>query len=206
MLRAARPTRLPFLSSLVRIIAVMTVVFGVLALETSNAMATGTATTTFAGASLAPSSAPPLQKPHAARLTGAVLTAAAPYRSIARARIATSTAHAVAKPAAHRRSSTEAARAGTKTVTANLPPRGYGCSAALSYLSGHAAPGFHFECPGDAEGHQAMTCVNVAGICPGSRLIVINVPCAAAYMNEASNSWVLTGLRSAPIDPYGYCT
>jgi hypothetical protein len=81
----------------------------------------------------------------------------------------------------------------------------YGCGAALSYLSTHAAPGFRFECPGYALGHQAMTCVNVAGVCPGSHLIVISDPCSAAYMNEASNSWVLEGLRQAPIDPYGYC-
>jgi hypothetical protein len=81
----------------------------------------------------------------------------------------------------------------------------YGCGAALSYLSAHAAPGFRFECPGYALGHQAMTCVNVAGVCPGSHLIVISDPCSAAYMNEASNSWVLEGLRQAPIDPYGYC-
>ncbi len=81
----------------------------------------------------------------------------------------------------------------------------YGCGAALSYLATHAAPGFRFECPGYALGHQAMTCINVAGVCPESHLIVIDVPCSAAYMNEASNSWVLEGLHQAPIDPYGYC-
>ncbi len=82
---------------------------------------------------------------------------------------------------------------------------GYGCGAAISYLEKHAAPGFSFECPGYAEGHQAMTCVNVAGVCPGAKLIAISVPCAAAYMNESSNSWVLSGESDAPIDPYGYC-
>jgi hypothetical protein len=82
---------------------------------------------------------------------------------------------------------------------------GFGCSYALAYLSKHAAPGFIFQCPGYAEGHQAMTCVNVAGVCAGTKLIAISVPCAAAYMNEASNSWVLSGLSHAPIDPYGYC-
>lgn len=50
-----------------------------------------------------------------------------------------------------------------------------------------------------------MTCVNVAGICPGEQVIAIATPCKAAYMNEASNSWVLTGKSSAPIDPYGSC-
>jgi hypothetical protein len=82
---------------------------------------------------------------------------------------------------------------------------GYGCSAALAYLAKHAAPGFTFECPGYSEGHQAMTCMNVAGVCPGVNLITISVPCAAAYMNESSNSWVLSGKSNAPIDPYGYC-
>ena len=84
-------------------------------------------------------------------------------------------------------------------------PSGYGCAAALAYLQAHAAPGFSFECPGYAQGHQAMTCDNVAGVCPGAKLIAISVPCAAAYMNEASNSWVVTGQSDAPIDPYGYC-
>jgi hypothetical protein len=82
----------------------------------------------------------------------------------------------------------------------------YGCGAALAYLSAHAAPGFSFECPGYADGHQAMTCENIPGLCPGTSVIAIAVPCAAAYMNEASNSWVLTGKSDAPIDPYGYCS
>lgn len=85
-------------------------------------------------------------------------------------------------------------------------PAGYGCTAALAYLKAHAAPGFTLECPGYAEGHQAMTCMNIAGVCPGAKLIAISVPCAAAYMNESSNSWVLTGESNAPIDPYGYCS
>ena len=92
----------------------------------------------------------------------------------------------------------------TQSVVATQPS-GYGCAAALSYLQAHAAPGFNFECPAYAEGHQAMTCVNVAGVCPGAKLIAISIPCAAAYMNESSNSWVLSGKSNAPIDPYGYC-
>ncbi|MGH9054635.1 MAG: hypothetical protein ACRDYY_02005, partial [Acidimicrobiales bacterium] len=90
-------------------------------------------------------------------------------------------------------------------LAASSAPSGSGCAAAIAYLSGHAAPGFRFECPGNALGHQAMTCIDVAGVCPGYKLIAIADPCAAAYMNEASNSWVLQGLRSGPIDPYGYC-
>ena len=93
---------------------------------------------------------------------------------------------------------------------AALPGRGaattYGCTAAIAYLAAYAAPGFTFECPGYALGHQAMTCVNEAGVCDNERLIAIADPCAAAYMNEASNSWVLTGASDAPIDPYGACT
>lgn len=78
------------------------------------------------------------------------------------------------------------------------------CSAAIAYLGAHSAPGFTFECPGYALGHQAMTCVDVAGVCPGAKLIVISTVCPASYMNEAHNSWVLTG-QSSGIDPYGYC-
>ena len=79
------------------------------------------------------------------------------------------------------------------------------CSAALAYLGAHSAPGFTFECPGYALGHQAMTCVNVAGVCPGTKLIAISVVCPASYMNEAHNSWIEAGLASGSIDPYGYC-
>jgi hypothetical protein len=50
-----------------------------------------------------------------------------------------------------------------------------------------------------------MTCINEPGVCPGQKLIAIAVPCPASWMNEASNSWVLSGLAHAPIDPYGYC-
>lgn len=82
---------------------------------------------------------------------------------------------------------------------------GYGCAAALSYLAAHAAPGFSFECPGNALGRQAMSCQNVAGVCPGARIIAIADPCPAAYMNEAYNSWVAEGRASGPFDPYGYC-
>ena len=91
-----------------------------------------------------------------------------------------------------------------KTTSPSAP--GFGCDSALAYLASHAAPGFTFECPGYAVGHQAMTCVNVTGVCAGQHLIAIAVPCPSAYENEASNSWVLLGLRHAPIDPYGACS
>jgi len=95
--------------------------------------------------------------------------------------------------------------------SSEVPPRGhaiaFGCGPALVYLHAYAAPGFALECPGNAGGHQATTtCVNGRTHCSlGGELIVIADPCAAAYMNEASNSWVLLGMSRAPIDPYGYC-
>jgi hypothetical protein len=90
-------------------------------------------------------------------------------------------------------------------VTAPAVPYADTCGAALTYLAAHSAPGFRFECPGYALGHQAMTCMNEPGVCPGQKLIAIAVVCPASYMNEASNSWVVTGRSDAPIDPYGYC-
>lgn len=93
----------------------------------------------------------------------------------------------------------------TPPVTAPATPYAYTCGAALSYLAAHSAPGFRFECPGYALGHQAMTCMNEPGVCPGQKLIAIAVVCPASYMNEASNSWVVIGKSNAPIDPYGYC-
>lgn len=93
---------------------------------------------------------------------------------------------------------------------AALPARGaataYGSAAALAYLAAYSAAGFSFQCPGNALGHQAMTCIDEAGVCDNERLIAIADPCPAAYMNEASNSWVLTGASDAPIDPYGACS
>jgi hypothetical protein len=97
----------------------------------------------------------------------------------------------------------------TSTVS-GLPPLGHatvpGCAAALVYLTAYAAPGFHLECPVSAQGHEATTtCISEHSLCDLGRYIEIADPCPAAYMNEASNSWVLLGLSSAPIDPYGYC-
>lgn len=82
----------------------------------------------------------------------------------------------------------------------------WGCAAALAYLYAYAAPGYTFQCPGDALGHEGMTeCVSGESPCSLVALIVIADPCPAAYMNEASNSWSLMGLSDAPIDPYGAC-
>ena len=92
-----------------------------------------------------------------------------------------------------------------RVLTVAPVPGGYGCGPALAYLQAHAAPGFTFTCPGYAQGHQAMTCDNVPGVCPDAEVIAIATPCPAAYMNEASNSWVVLGRSDAPIDPYGSC-
>jgi hypothetical protein len=96
------------------------------------------------------------------------------------------------------------------TPPSGLPAAGEatasGCAPALAYLRAYAAPGFSFECPGYADGHQAMTaCVAQASTCGLQRLIVIADPCPNAYMNEASNSWALIAASDGPLDPYGSC-
>jgi hypothetical protein len=95
-------------------------------------------------------------------------------------------------------------------TAAGLPAMGkateWGCAAAIAYLNAYAAPGFSIQCPGDAGGHQATTtCVTGFRLCGLGASIVIADPCPAAYMNEASNSWVLIGVWRVPIDPFGSC-
>lgn len=126
-------------------------------------------------------------------------TTVPPTTTTSRPRVPTTTAPAPAP------TTTVPAPAPAPAVATASVETGYGCGPALAYLSANAAPGFTFECPGWSDGHQAMTCINTPGVCTGQKLIAIAVPCPAAYMNEASNSWVLEGLRSDPIDPYGYC-
>ncbi|HUO48035.1 MAG TPA: hypothetical protein VMU09_04300 [Acidimicrobiales bacterium] len=79
----------------------------------------------------------------------------------------------------------------------------YGCGPALAYLAAYSAPGFQLVCPGDSQGHQATTCISSYPCAPGQKMIIITVPCAAAYMNEAHNSWAVQD--GGTIDPYGYC-
>jgi hypothetical protein len=89
----------------------------------------------------------------------------------------------------------------------------YGCSAALAYLDAYAAPGFVSSCPGDAEGHEGMSCYSESPCAQGQKLIEIADPCPAAYMNEAHNSWVLdyevdgsaVPDGNTSLDPYGSC-
>ncbi len=90
------------------------------------------------------------------------------------------------------------------------PPRAlaaasnFGCAAALAYLAVHQAPGFVDVCrPHAAVGHYGYTCVNVAWLCRGVSVIAIACPAPVVYMNEASNSFVLSGRSRAPIDPFG---
>ena len=194
-----------------KLIAVLSTVLSALVFAASHATAAGTA-----GPELVPPSATsgypiPLVKPHlvpaptsvpVASPTRVPTTARAPHpRTAAAPKVEPAAIRAVHPPA----SPAAAAPVRVLASTSAASIGSYGCGPALAYLAAHAAPGFRFECPGYALGHQAMTCIDVAGVCPGSHLIVIDVPCSAAYMNEASNSWVLEGLRQAPIDPYGYC-
>jgi hypothetical protein len=95
----------------------------------------------------------------------------------------------------------------------------WGCAAALPYLQAYAAPGFALDCPGYAEGHEAMTCIHgtpqYPDACPNGPTIAISDPCPQAYMNESANSWLMTGQLSteqqkfgvaySTIDPFGAC-
>jgi hypothetical protein len=108
-------------------------------------------------------------------------------------------------------------------VAPALPAYGHatvwGCTAALAYLQAYAAPGFALDCPGYAEGHEAMTCLHgtpqYPDACPGGPTIAISDACPQAYMNESANSWYMTGQLSteqakfgvsyAEIDPFGAC-
>lgn len=100
------------------------------------------------------------------------------------------------------------ASAPSPPAPATSPPARYpsGCVAALLYLYVRAAPGFVASCPHPDGGYQATTtCVGAPQCQRGTAFIWIEDPCPAAYMNEASNSWVLLGRSSARIDPFGYC-
>lgn len=95
----------------------------------------------------------------------------------------------------------------------------WGCTAALAYLQAYAAPGFALDCPGYAEGHEAMTCLHgtpqYPDACPNGPTIAISDACPQAYMNESANSWLMTGQLTTEqqkfgasygsIDPFGAC-
>jgi hypothetical protein len=150
------------------------------------------------GRSLTAVTAPPVTG-----LTAAPASAAIP------APVAAPTHAAAAAPAVQAAPTPSPVTAVLSTAS-GLPLRGqatlWGCVAALAYLTAYAAPGFDLECPADAQGHQATTtCISEHARCDSGRFIEIADPCPAAYMNEASNSWLVLGLSDAPIDPYGYC-
>ena len=144
-----------------------------------------------------------------------------PLRDVARAHLAlrsaptTTTSDTTTTTVAP--TTTTVAVTSTTAPSTGLPPYGqataYGCGPALAYLRAYAAPAFRVECPGDALGHEGMTCYSEAPCAPGERLIAVAVPCPAAYMNEAHNSWVLQHeVEGTPIpdgnpaiDPYGHC-
>lgn len=83
-------------------------------------------------------------------------------------------------------------------------PGGYGCDAALAYLAANQAPGFVDICGAQSAGPGAAgkTVANFnGGVASGT--IYISCPAPIVYMNEASNSWRLSGLSSTPFDPWG---
>ncbi len=208
-LRRSDPGRERILNSPPRIIGVFVLLIGVLGFEITNAIADASATPGAVAASR-----PTVVQPHPVHHVLPPIPTTAGERNVASKPTTAPVTPSLPPRPAQNVSSPEPIRVATHaratparvTVAVTPAPTStYGCGPALSYLAAHAAPGFRFECPGYALGHQAMTCIDVAGVCAGSHLIVIDVPCSAAYMNEASNSWVLEGLRQAPIDPYGYC-
>lgn len=113
---------------------------------------------------------------------------------------------------------TRAASSSTPVVPAQGQAATWGCDAALAYLRAYADPIFALRCPGYAYGKAAITCFGgwsgVDACAPNQFLIVVQVPCPVAYMNEASNSWVVAaeaGAASDPakstahLDPFGSC-
>lgn len=70
------------------------------------------------------------------------------------------------------------------------------CAAAIAAVESRGlfpAAGFVVECPGYALGHEGMTCMNVAGVCPGGREIVIHDPQPYVVANEFENSRIFSG-------------
>jgi hypothetical protein len=150
-------------------------------------------------------------------LAGACDDAAGPSRAAARSQVlgtqvtrptttstTTSTTTTTTAPARPR---TPVPAAPVAPVSAATPTGvGATCADALEYLAAHQAPGFTDVCAdGSAFGHLGVTCVHTAGMCPGTRFVHIACPAPFVYMNEAHNTWTLTGRRTG-IDPYGQGT
>jgi hypothetical protein len=135
-------------------------------------------------------------------------TSPAPGRVISPSPVGTSTA---ARPSV-------TATSGPPSIPVSAPaaaaaPPASPCAASIAAVEGRGlfpAPGFVVVCPGYALGHEGMTCLNVAGICPGGREIVIHDPQPYVVANEFENSRILSGApaRCGVIDcggsAYGY--
>lgn len=107
------------------------------------------------------------------------------------------------KPAGYSAGGSLSSSSQASQLYAQTTQTGWGCQAALQYLAQHANPQFSLVCPGNAMGHQAMTCMHQPGVCADVAEIVIADPCPAAYENEAWNSW---HMDTGPFDPYGWCS
>jgi hypothetical protein len=182
---------------------------------TPSTVATSTTTTTTASppAPAAGTAAPVLTSTPTSTPAPAAAPAAAPPPTAVPTAAPASTAAPAPAPAA------APAPAPPPTVPAYGQATTWGCAAALAYLEAYAAPGFAFDCPGYAEGHEAMTCVadtpQFPDACPSGPTIAISDACPQAYMNETANSWNLTGqlaveqqrygISYGSIDPFGAC-
>jgi len=83
-------------------------------------------------------------------------------------------------------------------------PGGYGCDAALAYLTANQAPGFTDVCAPEAAGPGRAgytTAVTQGTTTTGT--IYISCPAPIVYQNEASNSWKFSGVGGVPLDPWG---
>lgn len=80
-----------------------------------------------------------------------------------------------------------------------VPPAAATCGSVIQAVEArglYPAPGFVVICPGYALGHEGMTCLDVAGVCPGSAEIVIHYVQAFVVANEFENSRILSGAPS----------
>jgi hypothetical protein len=150
-------------------------------------------------------------------------TTPAPTTTTAPAPTTTTTTAPPATPPAVLASTPPPAAPAAPAAAPALPSYGHAtvwdCTAALAYLQAYAAPGFALDCPGYAEGHEAMTCLHGTPQYPDACLngpeIAISDACPEAYMNESANSWLLTGQTATEqakfgvsydsIDPFGAC-
>jgi hypothetical protein len=126
---------------------------------------------------------------------------------------ATTVATRFLEPAAPRASLSDVGRRSfrlvpTRTVTpARVSRTGASnpCSASIAEVEArglYPAPGFAVTCPGNALGHEGMTCLNISGICPGRAEIAISLAEPFVVANEFENSRIFAhiSVRCAVID------